>query len=176
MNKRNAAYPAGEDPNQGSTPLSRRLIEGLPVTWAAALLDLQSRTGGNRIVPNFWSRNITLVPGGSGTANIVLVAPCLVTQLSVKIWCQNANDDTSQVNGQLTLVNQPNLLGDNQNTFNLAHLAEMTTWFPLPTPYGFAVGDQPQFTANADAAMLGNSLVTVGFAGYWLLGAGGTSA
>lgn len=176
MNKRSAAYPSGADPNQGATPVSQALIDGLPVTWAVALLDLQRRVGGNRIRPNFWSRDIDLVPGGSGTANIQLVAPCLITQISVRIWCTDANDDTSQLTGSLSIINEPNLLGDNQNPFNLAHFAEINTWFPLPTPYGFAVGDQPQFTAYAAAGMAGNSKVTIGFSGYWLLGAGGTSA
>lgn len=176
MKHRSPAYPAGPDMNRGNLPLNEAFLAGLPVTWAEAIRDLHSRVGGNRIRPNFWSRTVNLIPGGSGTANILLAAPCIVTQLSVKIWCQNANDDTTQVTGSLSIINEPNLLGDNQNPLNLSHLAEMSLFFPLPSPYGFAVGDQPQFTAYADAGMLGNSTVTIGFNGYWLLGASGTSA
>jgi len=163
----------GGDFSGGSAPLDAANLAGLPETWAAALRRLQARVGGNRVRNMWWSRQTTLTAGQTNAANMLLQAPCIVTGISGRFYNTDATADSSQVLATLSVVNEANWLGDPQSGFNFAHFAETSTWQPLPLPWAFAVGDQPNLTFTAAAGMPGTATVTVGFTGFWLLGSGG---
>lgn len=150
---------------------------GLPVTAQGTLAAAYQRVGGKvsadaYMLPALTSRTLTLsAAGGAQQTTLQLGTALLITSVSCRIYLDDTNDDTTMVTLRFSLPNvQGFLVGDPNNDFNAALLAENGTWLPLLTPWMILPIDQAVFTATPSAAMAGNATVVLGLQGNWVYG------